>query len=62
MQHRGRIIFALGAATLVVGSWVVSSRIATVSAQRCGFQPQRDSRGLRQVYEGAIQLGPMGQR
>jgi kynurenine formamidase len=33
MQHRGRIIFALGAATLVVGSWVVSSRIATVSAQ-----------------------------
>ena len=31
MQHRGRIIFALGAATLVVGLWVVSSRIATVS-------------------------------
>jgi len=33
MQHRGRIIFALGAATLVVSSWVVSPRIATVSAQ-----------------------------
>src|SRR4029078_8753376 len=33
MQHRGRIIFALGAATLVVSSWVVSPRIATFCPQ-----------------------------